>query len=56
MTDGIGQRAGSSRAPRPSGSARGTLPGSPPPVMWAIPRRSLPGRESAARSASSARA
>ena len=26
----------------PAGRARGTLPGSPPPVMWARPRRSWP--------------
>ena len=46
MTEGIRQREGSSRAPSVSGSARGTLPGSPPPVMWATPRRSWPGRSS----------
>ena len=40
MTDGIRQLSGSSRAPRSGGSARGTLPGSPPPVMWANPRTS----------------
>ena len=44
MTDGIVQRAGSSRAARPSGRARGTLPGRPPPVMWAMPWRSRAGR------------
>ena len=44
MTDGTGQRPGSSRAPRPAGSARGTLPGRPPPVMWASPWSSWPAR------------
>ena len=32
------------RAPRSAGSARGTLPGSPPPVMWASPAQVVAGR------------
>ena len=44
MTDGIGQVAGSRRAPSASGRARGTLPGRPPPVMWAMPADLVPGR------------
>ena len=43
--------SGSSRAARPSGSARGTLPGRPPPVMWARPCRSVPAATSASRAA-----
>jgi len=56
ITDGIDQREGSTRAARPIGSARATLPGRPPPVMWARPRMSQPRATSSARTASSARA
>ncbi len=37
MTDGMGHAAGSIRAASPSGTIRGTAPGNPPPVTWAIP-------------------
>ena len=58
MTDGIAQRPGSTRAARPSGTIRGTFPGRPPPVTWAIPCRSRPSpvERTAARIARSARA
>ncbi len=45
--------AGAEVAP---GSARGTLPGRPPPVMWAMPRRSWPAARSARLAARSRRA
>ena len=44
MTEGIGQRSGSSRTPSEAGSIRAALPGRPPPVIWATPRSSKSGR------------
>src|SRR5665811_1318215 len=46
IIDGIGHAAGLTRAASPSGSTRGTLPGSPPPVMWETPRNSEPASSS----------
>ena len=52
----MGQAAGRIRAPSPSGTIRGTAPGSPPPVTWAMPWMSAPAARIAARMARTWRA